>query len=63
MATNGNTITVEDRKRFHELLDYALDEAEDYAIMRFAEMSLDFQLHVQEYRLHFKKYDETKFQA
>ena len=50
-------MTTEDRQRLHELLDWALDHDEDYAIMRFANVSLDYQLHIQEYRLRFKKYE------
>ena len=55
-------MTPEDRQRLHELLDWALDHDEDYAILRFAEVSLDYQLHIQEYRLHFKKYESKEQQ-
>lgn len=58
MAIRAN-MTPDDRQRFHELLDYALDNHEDYVLMRFAEMDLDFQLHIKEYRLHIRKYEDT----
>lgn len=52
-------ITTEDRERFHELLDYALDTQQDYVIMQFAIMDLDFHLHRIFYRLKFGKKDDT----
>ena len=50
-------MTQEDRQRFHELLDWALDHHEEYAIMQFANLDFDFQLHTKQYRLHIKKYE------
>lgn len=52
-------MTEEDRKRFHELLDWALDHAEDYVIMQFANMDLSFQIHRTLYRMHIKKEEEN----
>ena len=52
-------MTDEDRKRFHELLDWALDHAEDYVIMQFANMDLSFQIHRTLYRMHIKKEEEN----
>ena len=52
-------MTEEDRKRLHELLDYALDTEQDYVVMQFAIMDLDFHLHRIFYRLKFDKKNET----
>ena len=51
--------TIEDRKRFHELLDYALDTNQDYVLYQFARMDLDFNLHKTVYRLKIKKSEEN----
>jgi hypothetical protein len=51
-------LTPEDRERLHKLLDYALDEEEDYVIAQYATMSLDWQLHRRLYRLNLKVEDE-----
>ena len=48
-------ITTDDRARLHELLDYALDTAQDYVIMQFARMDLDFHIHQTIYRMNIKK--------
>ena len=53
-------ITTEDRARFHELLDYALDTAQDYVIMQFARADLDFHIRKKIYKLHLLKEDETR---
>lgn len=45
------SITTEDRQRLHELLDYALDSNQEYVIMQFARMDLDWHLHRRVYRL------------
>lgn len=50
----------EDRIRLHQLLDYACDTNQDYVIMQFANMDLDWHLHKEIYRLQIKKeYDNT----
>ncbi len=51
-------ITDEDRKRFHELLDYALDTNQDYVLYQFARMDLEYQIHRTVYRLKLKKTEE-----
>ena len=48
----------EDRQRLHQLLDYAIDHNEDYVIMQFARMDLDFQIHRTTYRMRIKKEEE-----
>lgn len=53
-------MTDEDRKRLHELLDYAIDNHEDYVIMRFARMDLDYHLHQTIYRMRIKKEEEDE---
>lgn len=55
-------MTQEDRKRFHELLDYALDTNQDYVIYQFANMDLDFNLHRETYRLLIKKENDNTTQ-
>ena len=50
-------VTEEDRERFHQLLDYALDMNEEYVIAQYARMNLDFNIKREIYRLHFKKND------
>lgn len=52
-------MTEEDRKRFHELLDYALDTNQDYVLYQFARMDLDFNIHKTVYRLKLKKSEES----
>ena len=52
-------MTNEDRKRFHELLDFALNEAEDYVIAQYARMDLDWHLHKEIYTLHINKTNEN----
>lgn len=53
-------MTDEDRQRLHQLLDYAIDNNEDYVIAQYARMDLDWHLHKETYRLHIKKeYDNT----
>lgn len=47
-------LTPEDRERLHQLLDFALDENEDYVIAQYANLSLDWQLHRRIYRLNIK---------
>lgn len=51
--------TIEDRKRFHELLDYALDSNQDYVLYQFARMDLDFNLHRTIYRLKIEKSEKN----
>ena len=51
-------MTEEDRNRFHELLDWALDHAEDYVIMQFANMDLEYHVHKTIYRMRIKKEEE-----
>lgn len=53
------TMNKVDRERWHQLLDYALDEAEDYVIMEFARMDLEFHLHKTIYRLKLRKSEES----
>lgn len=52
-------LTPQDRQRFHELLDYALDHDEDYVIMQFANMDLDYHLHRTFYRLKIDKENDV----
>lgn len=51
----------EDRERLHQLLDYAIDQDEEYVIMQYATMDLEWQLRVRRYRLHIKIEEETKY--
>ena len=57
------SITTDDRARFHELLDYALDNEENYVIMQFAQMDLAYHLHRKIYRLHLstEEHDEERY--
>ena len=48
-------MTDEDRSRLHQLLDYAIDNDEEYVIMQYARMDLEFQLHRTIYRMRVKK--------
>ena len=47
----------EDRTRLHELLDYALNEAEDFVIAQFARADLDFHIQRTIYKMNIKKED------
>lgn len=51
-------MSTEDRERLHQLLDFAIDNGEDYVLYEFARMSLDWQLMRRTYKLHFKIYDD-----
>lgn len=51
-------MTDEDRQRLHQLLDYAIDHNEDYVIMQFARMDLNYQLHRTIYRMNIRKEEE-----
>lgn len=51
--------TDDDRKRLHELLDYALDTAQDYVIYQFARMDLEFHVHRTIYRMNIRKDEEN----
>lgn len=53
------TMNKVDRERLHQLLDYALDNGEEYVIMEFARMDLEFHLHKTIYRLKLKKNEES----
>ncbi len=52
-------MTQEDRERLHQLLDYAIDNSEDYVIGQFAKMSLEYQVAIRRYRLHINVEDEV----
>lgn len=54
ISLNTGGMTDEDRQRLHQLLDYAIDNDENYVLMQYANMSLNWQLHFKRYRLHFK---------
>ncbi len=56
MAKKGN-MTEEGRARLHNILDYALDNDEDYVLMQFAQMDLDYHIKRKTYRLMIKKED------
>ncbi len=49
-----------DRDRLHQLLDYALDTDQDYVIMRFANMDLDWHLRTETYRLRIEKTEKDE---
>lgn len=49
----------DDRKRLHELLDYAIDTAQDYVIYQFAQMNLDFHIKREILTMHIKKIVEN----
>lgn len=51
-------MTNEDRKRFHELLDYALDTNQEYVLYQFARMDLQYNIHKTIYRMRIKKEEE-----
>ena len=56
-------MTDEDKERLHRLLDYAIDNNEDYVLAQYARMDLDWHLHKETYRLLIKKeYDTTQDQ-
>ena len=44
-------MTDKDRERLHRLLDYAIDNNEDYVIAQYAQMNLTFNIHKEIYRL------------
>lgn len=52
--TNMGYMTSEDKERLHQLLDYAIDNDENYVLMQYANMDLDWHLHKKAYRLHIK---------
>ena len=45
----------EDRSRLHELLDWAINHDESFAIAQYARMDLDWHIHKEIYRLSIKK--------
>lgn len=49
----------DDRKRLHELLDYAIDHDEDFVIAQFAQMNLDFHIKREILTMHIKKLVEN----
>lgn len=53
-------MTDEDKQRFHELLDYALDTNQDYVLYQFARMDLEYHIHKTVYRLKLKKTEEDE---
>lgn len=53
-------MTEADRKRLHELLDYALDTCQDYVIYQFARMDLDYHIHRTVYRMRINKEEEDE---
>lgn len=52
-------MTQEDKDRLHALLDYAIDNDEDYVIAQYAWLDLDWHLHKETYRLHIDKKKEV----
>lgn len=44
-------MTEEDRERLHRLLNFAIDNNEDYVIAQYAQMNLTFNIHKEIYRL------------
>ena len=60
ISLNTEGMTDEDRQRLHQLLDYAIDSNENYVLMQFANISLDWQLNIKRYRLHFKIEEEQQ---
>lgn len=60
MALKTTFMNEEDRQRYHQLLDYALDHNEEYVIMQFAKMDLDFQIHRTRYSMHIRKEKEDE---
>lgn len=56
-SLNMAGFTDDDRKRLHELLDYALDTAQDFVIMQFARADLDFHIQRTIYKMNIKKED------
>ena len=51
-------MTEEDRRRLHELLDYALDTNQEYVLYQFARMDLQYNIHKTIYRMRIKKEEE-----
>lgn len=60
MALKTTFMNEEDRRRLHELLDYACDTNQDYVILQFARMDLDFQIHRTRYSMHIRKDKEDE---
>lgn len=52
-------MTPEDRQRLHQLLDYALDSNQEFVIMQFARMDLEFHVHRTIYRMNIRKDEEN----
>lgn len=48
----------EDRRRLHELLDYALDTNQEYVLYQFAMIDLQYHVHKTTYRMRIKKEEE-----
>ena len=44
-------MTDKDRERLHRLLNFAIDNNEDYVIAQYAQMNLTFNIHKEIYRL------------
>ena len=53
-------MTQEDRIRLHQLLDYACDTNQDYVIMQFANMDLDWHLRRKRYWLSIKTEEDDE---
>lgn len=51
-------LTDEDKTRLHNLLDYAIENDEEFVIMQYAEMNLNFHLHRTIYRMTINKTEE-----
>ena len=52
-------MTQEDKDRLHALLDYAIENNEDYVIAQYAWLDLDWHLNKETYRLHIDKKKEV----
>lgn len=52
-------MTPEDRQRLHQLLDYALDSNQEFVIMQFARMDLEFHVHRTIYKMNIRKEEEN----
>ena len=50
----------EDRRRLHELLDYACDTNQEYVLYQFAMMDLQYHVHKTTYRMRIKKEEEDE---
>ena len=53
-------MTDEDRKRLHDLLDYAIDSDHNYVVAEYARMSLDWQLRRKRYWLSLKTEEDER---